>query len=304
MRILMRGLYVFCIIALSASCAQITDEGFVDGSGAVAVSRIVNGGKLYGLKDRGKICTPLQFTKIKPAPMSHGEVHLYIDDNVFYLFDQTGREVVTGAKSGRFKLGFEPVAFKDCRYLEPYEDTYFDYMFGNPGVSRFVYTTTSGQTYLVWQNTHRNFVYGPFEEVCLGCSGVIFRESSNWYAMPILLFNSTGPNRIAVEQSEILFDREGFDEIIEVVLFCDSDMDNINRKGSMWFARNGTEWKAVKTLQFPVTGTKVIPVQVDTKLLEYARSLPFSNICKKDPKEYGPASNQRLGTNAASIVFM
>lgn len=44
MRILMRGLYVFCIIALSASCAQITDEGFVDGSGAVAVSRIVNGG--------------------------------------------------------------------------------------------------------------------------------------------------------------------------------------------------------------------------------------------------------------------
>lgn len=61
----MRGLYVFCIIALSASCAQITDEGFVDGSGAVAVSRIVNGGKLYGLKDRGKICTPLQFTNLR-----------------------------------------------------------------------------------------------------------------------------------------------------------------------------------------------------------------------------------------------
>lgn len=296
----------FVLAVIIVSCDDgIRDAGHIRHSTVSLISRETKNGTLYGLKSNEEVCLPPLFKRIEyGADMC--SVYVYPNDgSSCYLFSSDGVEVLTGRRSGRKKIGFQPLEIVGWQEMEAGADTYFNNMLSEIGYVR--YELAGGKTCLLYCYLYCPVVLGPYRNIIPGCSGYMFQDDSGKWGVEAIRIreeNYQGP-KYQISPTT-LFDNRRFDEVIEVIkpAIRHYGMGKITyTREYVWFVRSGSKWEAVDILLHSYGKAEIQAIPVDLQLLERAKSCRLYDKCQ-DNGDWTPMSKQRVGVQDASVTFL
>lgn len=298
----MKNFFVLLAVATAAmfsSCTQVKDAGYC---GVVElVSKTTKQGKRFGVKFGGEVVIP---------PVFHGfaegidptSIYLFPPENknVVYLFDNRGVEILTGRRSGKKELGFEPVPIKvkedaDAHRISSPGRTYFSRIFDVGDY--YLFDIADGTCYALFKHWGCR-VYGPYRKFFPGSSGYMYQDvkTGKWGAMAAerTLTDGYGHTKERIEEQKVFAPE--YEQVIEVVHPQDVHV---------WFARKGNQWEA-KRIVLSKDSAKITNVAVDRNLLNRVLKMSLRTEAKGKVEWINEvlAFGQRVGTQEASIAFI
>lgn len=300
----MRKLFFFTVYAIAfatvlSSCNTPQYVGRCDG--AEVISKSSKEGKVYGLRWKEEVVLPPSFLFFGEG-IGSGTVYFSNDKKVCYLFDNTGVEVLSGRRSIKKKLDFEPVPIVVKGGPFPHQvlgrsAQYYGNMF-NFG-KYYLFEIADGTWYALFSNAMFQ-IYGPFKQFFPGCSGYMYQDvkTGKWGAVATQRVRSgdQGLYLITIDEQD-LFEPQ-YDEVIEVVRSAGEHV---------WFAKKGDVWSSISiSVGEDANTTAVKDVAVDQRLLNKVLKMRLRTEAqgRQDGLSTKLVPNQRVGTTEASVAFL
>ena len=291
--------YVMVCGLFFSSCGSYQDVGQCGGANIIA--KQTKGGKVYGLRWQQEVALPPSFLFFGEG-IGSGTVFFSNDKKVCYLFENTGAEVLSGRKSIKKKLDFEPVPIIVKSGPFPHQvlgsaAQYYGNMFNFGKYYRF--EIADGTWYALFSNAMFQ-IYGPFKQFFPGCSGYMYQDvkTGKWGAVATQRVRSgnQGLYRITIDEQD-LFEPQ-YDEVIEVVRSAGEHV---------WFAKKGDVWSSISiSVGEDANTTAIKDVAVDQHLLNKVLKMRLRTEAqgRRDGLSTKLVPNQRVGTVEASVAFL